>query len=113
MASLRGKIIDRNRYVKNYPFVKAPKRTTYLGDEYVVIEVGSITFSNTDGGTLKFDAPFEDANYQIVAQAVDTNDAGGANVVLYISSADQNSVTVKSSAPFTGRVDIIAVRMGK
>jgi hypothetical protein len=113
MASLRGKIIDRNRYVKNYPFVRAPKRTTYLGDEYIAIEVGSITFTNTDSGTLKFDAPFGDDNYQIVAQAIDTGASNGANVVLYISTADQNSVTVKSSAPFTGKVDIIAMRLGK
>jgi len=113
MASLRGKIIDRNRYVKNYPFVKAPKRTTYIGDEYIVIEVGSITFTNTDSGTLTFDAPFDDSNYQIVAQAVDTAGDGGANTVLYISAAGQNSVTVRSSAPFTGRVDIIAMRLGK
>ncbi len=113
MASLRGKIIDRNRYVKNYPFVKAPKRTTHIGDEYLAIEVGSITFTNTDSGTLTFDAQLgTDDNYQIVAQAVDTG-ADNANVVLYISAADQNSVTVKSSAPFTGRVDIIAMRLGK
>lgn len=113
MASLRGRIIDRNRYVKNYPFVKAPKRTTYIGDEYLAIEVGSITFTNTDSGTLTFDAPLgTDDNYQIVAQAVDTG-ADNANVVLYISAASQNSVTVRSSAPFTGRVDIIAMRLGK
>jgi tRNA(His) 5'-end guanylyltransferase len=112
MSSLRAKIIDRNRYVKNYPFVKSPKRTTYIGDEYLAIEVGSITFTNTDSGTLTFDAPFGDDAYQIVAQAVDTG-ADNANVVLYISSADQNSVTVKSSSPFTGRVDIIAMRLGK
>ena len=113
MSSLRAKIIDRNRYVKNYPFIKSPKRTTYIGDEYLAIEVGSITFDDTDSGTLTFDAQLgTDDNYQIVAQAVDTG-ADNANVVLYISNADQNGVTVRSSSPFTGRVDIIAVRLGK
>ena len=114
MGSLRARLIDRNRWSKRYPFVRAPKRLSYIGDENLAIEVGSIYFEGTDTGTLNFEASFTDTNYQIVAQARAGNDAGGANVIIYIDGilTDQDKVVVKSSAPFTGYVDILAVKVG-
>ena len=114
MGSLRAKLIDRNRYAKRYPVVRAPKRMTYLGDEYLAIEVGSITFSEDDTGSLTYEAKFPDANYQVVAIARESSDTDNANVNIFIDSANttQSKVTVKASAPFTGIVDIIALRLG-
>ncbi len=115
MGSLRAKLIDRNRYGKRYPFIRAPKRMTYLGDEYLAIEVGSLTFTEDTSATLNFEAKFPDNNYQVVAIARDTTDSDNANVNVFIDAANtsQNEVTVKTSAPFTGVVDIIALRLGK
>jgi len=114
MGSLRAKLVDRNRYGKRYPVIRAPKRMTYLGDEFLAIEVGSITFSNTDTGTLTYEVSFPDANYQVVAIARESGSTDNANVNIFIDSASTTSqkVTVKASAPFSGIVDIIALRLG-
>jgi len=114
MGSLRARLIDRNRYSKRYPLIRAPKRLSYLGDENMAIEVGSIEFSNADTGTLTFEIPFTDTSYQVVATARDSGDAGGADVNIWIDSSlsSQTKVVVKSSATFTGFVDIFAVRIG-
>ena len=114
MGSLRGKLIDRNRYAKRYPLVRAPKRLTYIGDENLSIEVGSITFTNADSGSLTFEIPFPDDSYKVVAALRDNGDASGVNVNIYIDSTNssQSVVAVKSSAKFTGIVDIIAVKTG-
>lgn len=111
MGTLRGKLIDRNRYSKRYPLIRAPKRTTYIGDGNLEIEVGSIYFDNTNTGTLSYEAPFPDTNYQISVSARQTSAAEGADVNLYITSKTENSVTVVSSGPFTGYVDVFAVRI--
>ena len=116
MGSLRAKVIDLNRYTKKYPFVGAPKRLTYQGDEYMAIEVGSIFFDEAESGTLNFDAPFPDSNYQVIAQLRDgvENNTGGSNVVIWIdTTSGQNKVVINSSAAFTGYVDIVALRLGK
>ena len=114
MGSLRAELISRNRFGKRYPVIRAPKRMTYRGDEYLAIEVGSITFSEDDTGSLTFEAKFPDVNYQIVAIARETSNTDQANVNIFIDSANtsQSKVTVKASAPFTGIVDIIALRLG-
>lgn len=110
MGSLRVRLIDRNRYAKRYPLVRAPVRTTYLGDSDVAIELGSIYFNNVESGTLSFEAPFADVAYQVMAIARDVGvDSGDVNI--YVSSKTQNGVVVQASSNFTGYVDIIAMRI--
>ena len=111
MGSLRAKLIDKNRYAKRYPLIRAPVRTTYLGDSDVEMEVGSIYFDNTDSETLTFDAPFDDANFQVMAVARDAG-VGTSNVNIYVSSKSLTSVTIQASSNFTGYVDVFAVRIG-
>ncbi len=113
MGSLRAKLIDLNRFSKRYPLIRAPKRMTYLGDEELAIEVGTISFNNSDTGTLNFETPFKDTSYQLAVTARNTGDTGGADVNLYISAKLASSVTVKASAPFTGEVDVFVVKVGK
>lgn len=110
MPSLRVRLIDRNRYAKRYPFVRAPTRYTYLGDSDFSVEVGSIYFNNVNSGSLTFDAPFSDSNYQIFAIARQT-DSETANVNIFVTQKSQTSVTVQSSSIFTGYVDVFAVRV--
>ena len=114
MPKLRARLIDRNRYAKRYPLIRAPKRLTYLGESDIAMEIGSIYFDNVDTGTLTFEIPLKDSNYQVVATARNSGDAGGADVNVYIDQANTNSagVVVKTSAIFTGYVDVFAVRIG-
>lgn len=110
MGSLNIRLIDRNRYAKRYPLIRSPVRTTYIGENDFAIEVGSIYFNNVESGTLNFDAPFLDTNFQVMAIARDVG-IDTADVNLYISSKSLTSVTVQASSNFTGYVDIVAVRM--
>ena len=114
MGSLRARLIDRNRYSKRYPLIRAPKRVTYLGNQNMSIEVGSITFTNAESGTLTFELPFTDTSFQILASARDSGDSGGGDVNIWVDNATTtaSSVTVKSSAIWTGVVDIFAVKIG-
>ena len=87
---------------------------SYLATENISIEVGSITFTDSDSGTLAFELPFLDDSYQVVVAIRDTGDAGGVNVNIYIDSVNSSKreVVVKASAKFTGIVDVIAVKTG-
>lgn len=112
MGSLRATLIDKNRYSKRYPFVRSPVRTTYMGDNDLAIEVGSIYFDNTSSGTLTFEAPFSDTNYQTLAVAREpVGGSESSNVNIFVTSKSVSSVTVQSSANFTGYVDIFVVRI--
>ena len=110
MGSLRVRLYDKNRYSKRYPMIRAPARMTYIGTNDLNIEVGSIYFNNVDIGTLHFDAPFADSAFQVIAMPRDVG-TDSANVNIHISDYDKTSVTVSSSAIFTGYVDIFAVRI--
>ena len=115
MSSLRGRFIDRNRYSKRYPFIKGPKRLTYLGTSDLAIELGSLTFENEDEKTFVFEAAFRDTQYNVIAMPRDVSDPsdGSAMVMLAIDglSMDRKEVTIKASAKFTGQVDIVAIRI--
>ena len=45
MGKLRARIFDRNRYSKRYPFIRGPKRYSYMGDADLSIELGTLTFT--------------------------------------------------------------------
>ena len=117
MGKIRGRIVDRNRYAKRYPFIRAPKRYTYLGDEYLAIELGTLTFTNDTEQQFNFEAPFSDNDYTVMATPRDTatNAAGSAQVSLMVdgSTIDRSFVRIIASSPFTGQVDVIAIRVGK
>ena len=117
MGKIRGRIVDRNRYSKRYPFVRAPKRYTYLGDEYLAIELGTLTFTNDTIRQFNFEAPFEDTDYVVMATPRDTatNAAGSAQVSLMVdgSTLDRSFVRIIASSAFTGQVDVVAIKVGK
>lgn len=110
MGSLRVRLVDRNRFAKRYPLVRAPARMTYIGDSEISIEIGSIYFNNVESGILTYDAQFPDTEYQIIAitRSDGTNDA---NVNVFVTNKTQNTVTVEASSNFTGYVDVLAVRI--
>lgn len=109
MGTLRAKIIDRNRYSKRYPLIRAPLRPTYIGESDLAIEIGTIYFDNAESGILTFESPFEDSNYQVVAIARSSG-VGTADVNVFVTDKTQNAVTIQASSNFTGYVDVFAVR---
>lgn len=117
MGNIRGKIVDRNRYSKRYPFIRAPKKYTYLGDEYLAIELGTLTFTNETEKQFNFEAPFPDTDYVVMATPRDSagESIGSAQVSLMVdgSTIDRSFVRIIASSPFTGQADVIAIKVGK
>jgi hypothetical protein len=113
MAKLRAKIIDRNRYVKRYPFIRGPKRYSYLGDENLAIELGTLTYSDESEKTLVFDVAFTDSNYTVVAMPRSTG-TSSTHISFMADGSTLTSASVKilASANFTGQVDVLAIKVG-
>ena len=114
MARVKSRTIDRNRFSKVYPFIKGPKRLTFMGDNDMVIEVLSVTFSNEESKTVTFEIPFKDDQYRVALSPRDNTSSDSADVVLSIedSISDKSKIKILASAPFTGVVDVIAIRIG-
>ena len=113
MGRYKAKLIDKNRYCKRYPYIRAPKRLTYQGSSDMALELGTIVFNNQSSGSFTFEIPFDDINYNVVAVPKDTTADDSAQVNIHVDKANssRHQVTVLASAPFTGEVDIIAIRI--
>jgi hypothetical protein len=116
VSTLRARLFDRNRYTKKYPFVRAPKRETYMGTQTLAIELGTLTFENETEKVFIFEVQFPDTTYTVVAMPRDSKPTadGSAMVSLAVegSTVDRKHVTIKASAPFTGQVDVMAIKVG-
>jgi hypothetical protein len=116
VSSLRARLFDRNRYAKKYPFVRAPKRETFIGTEALAIELGTLSFENESQKTFTFEAKFPDTGYTVVAMPRDSENSSGGSAMVSLAvdsaSIDNSSVVIKASGPFTGKVDIMAIRIG-
>ena len=113
MAKIKAKLIDKNRYTKKYPLIRAPKKISYQGDAEMELEIISIDFVNQSQKSAKFEETQRDENYRVLVSARDTTDEDSAQVTLAIDNdlSDNSKVTVISSAPFTGTVDVIVIRI--
>jgi len=114
MGKLRGRIIDRNRYAKRYPFIKGPKRYTYLGDGDLIIELGTLTFTDESEKTFTFERKFSDTEFTVMAMPRDTGGSNNASVALMVdgSTITQSFVKILASHKFTGQVDVLAIKVG-
>ncbi len=114
MGKLRGRIIDRNRYAKRYPFVKGPKRYSYMGDDDLIIELGTIAFNDESEKTFTFERQFADTDFTVMAMPRDTGGANDAQVSLMVdgSTVDRSFVKILASHKFTGQVDVLAIKVG-
>ena len=116
MARVKAKSIDRNRLAKKYPFVRAPKRMSFFGDNDIIIELLTVTFTNEAQKVVTFSEPMPSTDYRVAFSPRDTTNeyVNSANINLYVDAAstDANQVQVLASAPFTGVVDIIIIRVG-
>ncbi len=115
MAKIKGRLVDRNRLVKKYSYVRAPKKLTYLGNRDMELEALQVSFNNESSKRVVFEFPFADNDYQVsltsrqtVSESVDS-----AAVTLSVDSADRTAhgITILASAPFTGEVDVLVVKI--
>ncbi len=114
MGRYKAKQVDKNRLCKRYPFIRAPKRMVFQSTTVMALELGKIIFQNASVGTLVFEVPFDSTDYNVLAVPRDTTAEDSAQVNIYVDKANSSrfEVTVRSSAPFTGEVDVIAIRIG-
>lgn len=115
MAKIRSKIIDRNRFTKKYPLIRAKKANSFIGETEMEVEVLSAKFKNESTKTVQFDAPFPGSidQLRILLSPRDTTDNDSAMVTLAVdtSGTTVSQVKIEASAPFTGTVDIVVLRI--
>ena len=114
MPKIKAKLIDKNRFTKKYPLIRAPKKITFQGDTELEIEILQVEFVNQSEKEGFFEEPQKDTNYRVLVSARDTTASDSAQVTLSIDNAlsDLSKVTILASAPFTGLVDVIVIRVG-
>ncbi len=113
MARIAGRSRDRNRFSKKYPFVRAPQKITVETVGTLEIELLTLQFQNESSKTAAFQESFSDTSYRALISPRDTSSSDSANVSLSIddNTTDQYQITVNASAPFTGIVDVIAIKV--
>lgn len=108
MANSFFKKKDKNRYRKVYPYIRKAPVYEYCSDVPVDIEVGEISYNNTDTGSYTFTSVFGSVP-MITAISYDSESNNTANVNVYVHTVTTTSVTIKTSAPFTGKVQFHAI----
>ena len=113
MARLKVRSKDKNRFSKKYPFVRAPERLVFEGDGGIQVELLTLSFSNESSKTGVYELPFEATDFRVLVSPRDSTNSDSANVALTVDDAvsDRTQVKVDASAPFTGLVDVIALRI--
>lgn len=114
MQRLSSKTIDRNRFNKKYPFVRAPKRLTYVGQGDLNMEYGTIYFDGGTEGYHNFQVPFPGNDYNITISAVaPVGETLPEGLTFQVDSARSNSETlwITSNMPFEGMVNFLAVKI--
>lgn len=99
-----SKRYDANRRRKTYPFIRRVPVYKFEGNNQVIIETASVSFSATDEVTHTFTEAF-------TAAPVVTLTAKDDNVNVYISAVTASSVTINASAAFTGSVELHAIQV--
>jgi len=114
MARLNVRRKDKNRFTKKYPFLRAPSRYVLETSDALELELLTINFNNSSQETALFETPFDDTNYRVMISPRDTSALDSANVALSVlnSLTNTSQVTVTASAPFTGIVDVVIIRVG-
>lgn len=115
MAKMKGRLFDRNRLAKRYPYVRAPKRHAYLGDKNLEMEALRVTFNNESSKVITFEFPFIDTDYTVALsprQTADSSaDSAAVNLFVETASLGPNGFTIGATSPFTGEVDVMVVRI--
>jgi hypothetical protein len=102
---------DLNRFTKVYPYVRFPPRFVYEYDSIqggTSVEAGKINFVDAETGTYSFTSTYASVP-SVTITSVDTVGNFQTNVSLTITAITTTSVTVSSSAKFTGQVHVHVV----
>jgi hypothetical protein len=108
MGKVTYKKKNKNRYRKVYPYVRKAPAYQYCADTATEMEVGSIDFSNSDTGTYIFTSTFPTVPV-ITAISYDSESNNSADVNVYVESISTTSVTIRTSAAFTGKIQFHAI----
>ena len=113
MSRIKSRIVDRNRYEKKYPVVRVPKKPSFLGDSNLEVEVLTVNFENQDSKDVFFGVKYENTDFRILLSPRDTTAEDSAQVTLAIDDAltDTSKTRIEASAPFTGIVDVVIIRV--
>ena len=112
MASTKFTKRDKNRFRKVYPYLRVRPKNSYIADREVIIEVGDVTFSNTDGPvTYTFTGNFTSAP-TVTAISIDSESNDTADVNIFVNSVSTTTVQFSASAAFTGKVHFQAMMIG-
>jgi len=112
MASTKFTKRDKNRFRKVYPYLRVRPVNTFIADKTVVIEIGEIDFSNTEGPiTYTFEQNFTSAP-TVTAISIDSESNDTADVNIFVNSVSTTAVQISASAAFTGKVHFQAIMIG-
>ena len=77
------------------------------------IEIFTVEFNNESEKDGYFEVQQKDTNFRVLVSPRDTTDTDSAQVALAIDHAltDVDKVRIEASAPFTGKVDVIILRV--
>ena len=109
MAGALFKRKNKNRWRKIYPYLRRKPVYTYCANKEIVIETGYIEFNNASSGVHTFIVGRFPAAPTITSVSVDNLSNGTANVNVFVTAVSTLSVTIESSALFTGRVHFHAL----
>lgn len=96
------KRIDVQRQKKIYPFSRRKPIYRLLSDQKINLEVATVSFANEDTKVYNFTGTYSSAPVLSLGVKVPSDNLGIINV--FIHTISSTSVTLKSSAPFTGDV---------
>lgn len=115
MAKMKGRLFDRSRYVKKYSYVRAPKNLSYIGRENLEIEAQRVSFSNQSSKECVFEIPFTGTDYHVTLTprqtASENDDSASVSLSIDPNGRTNSGFTIRASAPFTGEVDVLVVRI--
>jgi hypothetical protein len=101
-----NKRFDMARLRRTYPFVRRKPRYAFKSDDIITFETAALTFTIADTGSHIFAETFTSAPI-VTVTSVDTGT--NANVNVWVSQVTSSTITVRSSAIFTGEVHIHAL----
>lgn len=110
MAGTKFKKRDLNRFRKVYPFIRREPRHTFISDEPIIIEVGTLEFDSSEE-TYFFSEPFTSAPI-ITGISVDSQSNNGADVNIFVALVTKTRVVFESSQEFNGTVHFHAMQVG-
>ena len=108
MASTKFKKRDLNRYRKVYPYLRRKPVWSYCADKEVIVEIGSITFTNSSVETHTFSESFSETP-TVTAIAYDSEGNDTADVNVFIKSISTATMKIETSQTFTGKVHFHAI----